>query len=41
MNKAQDAGILSRHSFRFSESDRLMQMAAKAEADPKLGKKAG
>jgi hypothetical protein len=39
MNKAQDAGILSEHCFRFIEPDRLMQIATKREAGPKAGKK--
>ena len=41
MKKAQDAGILSGYCFRFSEPDRLIQVAAKAEGGPKAGRKAG
>jgi hypothetical protein len=40
MNKAQDAGILGVDGLRSVEPDRLMQIAAKAEAVPKA-KKAG
>jgi hypothetical protein len=39
MTKAQDAGILSIEGVRSVESDRLMQVAAKAKANPKTGKK--
>ena len=38
MSKAQDAGILSIDGLRSVEPDRLMQIAAKAEASPKAGK---
>jgi hypothetical protein len=39
MRRAQDAGILSAHGFKFSDPARLMQIAAKAEADPEAGKR--
>jgi|GEM_PF-3580898 hypothetical protein len=39
MQKAQDAGILSIEGLRSVGLDRLMQIAVKAAADPKAGKK--
>ena len=38
MQKAQDAGILGNDGLGSVESDRLMQIVAKAEASPTAGK---
>ena len=39
MNKAQDAGILSIDRLRSVEPNRMTQLAANAEVNPKAGKK--
>ena len=39
MHKAQDAGILGIDGLRSVEPDRMMQVAAKAEGTPKMGRR--